>query len=125
MNERMIRTEKHVTIVEAHPYHRYIATSPMSDRADTRSSSGRATRSARGAARTGGRQRGERVDLLTWPHRVGRLRLIATLHDPSVIRKIPGAPGDGSLKVEPRARPTRGRDRRVLIWIGSVIPRAR
>jgi hypothetical protein len=51
-----------------------------------------------------------------WSARIvgGRLRLIATLHDPAVIRKLL-APGDGPLKAEPRSRPARVSRRCALI----------
>ena len=58
------------------------------------------------------------IDVLACPHCGGRLRLIATLREPAVIRKLLAHPGDGSLRVEPRSRPSRARRRRVLIDSG-------
>jgi uncharacterized protein YbaR (Trm112 family) len=53
------------------------------------------------------------IDVLVCPHCGGRLRLIATLHDPAVIRKILAHLGLSRSGQSPR--PSRVRRRRVLI----------
>jgi hypothetical protein len=55
------------------------------------------------------------IDVLACLHCGGRLRLIATLHDPAVIRRILAHVGGRRLRAEPRPRPTGARRRRVLI----------
>jgi hypothetical protein len=47
------------------------------------------------------------IDVPECPHCGGRLRLIATLHDPVVIRKLLAHLGMAPLRAEPRPRPTR------------------
>ena len=54
------------------------------------------------------------VDVLACPHCGGRLRLIATLHNPTVIRKILAHLGRAPVGGEPRSRPARARRHRVL-----------
>ena len=55
------------------------------------------------------------IDVLACAHCGGRLRLIATLHDPAVIRKILAALALGHSGPESRPRLSRVRRRRVLI----------
>jgi hypothetical protein len=55
------------------------------------------------------------IDVLACAHCGGRLRLIATLHDPAVIRKILAHLGPRPLGAESRPRPIRIRRRGVLI----------
>jgi hypothetical protein len=55
------------------------------------------------------------IDVLACPHCGGRLRLIATLHDPAVIRKILAHAGGRPLRADLRPRPTGAQCRRVLI----------
>jgi len=55
------------------------------------------------------------IDVLACPNCGGRLRLIGTLHDPAVIRKILTHLGFAPSGTEPRPRPTRARRRRALI----------
>ena len=61
------------------------------------------------------------IDVLACPQCGGRLRLIATLHDPAVIRKILAHLALRPLGAESRPRPTRVRRRRALI--GSALRR--
>ncbi len=55
------------------------------------------------------------IDVLECPRCGGRLRLIATLHDPSVIRKILGHLAPSYSGQSPGLAPSRARCRRVLI----------
>ena len=47
------------------------------------------------------------IDVLECPHCGGRLRLIATLHDPTVIRKILAHLGRSQIGAEPWSRAAR------------------
>ena len=58
------------------------------------------------------------LDVLACPQCGGRLRLIATLHDPAVIRKLLAHLGMVRSGAEPRSRATRIQRRRVLIDSG-------
>jgi len=55
------------------------------------------------------------IDVLACAHCGGRMHLIATLHDPAVIRKILAHLALSPLGAESRPRPSRVRRRRVLI----------
>ena len=55
------------------------------------------------------------IDVLACPQCGGRLRLIATLHDPAVIQKILGHPRPLLFGTESWPGPSRARRRRILI----------
>jgi hypothetical protein len=63
------------------------------------------------------------IEVLACAQCGGRLHLIATLHDPSVIRKILAHLAVGHSGPSPGLRPTRVWRRRILI--GSVVPSRR
>ena len=58
------------------------------------------------------------IDVLACAHCGGRLRLIATLHDPVVIRKLLAHLGMARSGPSPRPRPSRAQRRRALIASG-------